>query len=456
MEMTQSMLEVPEQFRSWCAELFGFFVCLHSSIRTIIVSLVKYGKLKADKRGEFNMVKGKNILVGVSGGIAVYKACILTSKLTQQGANVKVVMTENAAKFVTPLTFQALSRNPVYIDTFDEKDPEKIAHIDIADWADIAIVAPATANIIGKLANGIADDMLSTTFLATRADVYIAPAMNVHMYNNPAVVKNMQQLEEWGYHFIEPGAGYLACGYVGKGRLEEPETIIDVIRRHQQREEPLKGKNVLISAGPTREVIDPVRFFSNRSSGKMGFALADAAFELGADVTVVAGPTHIELQHANIKRIDVVSAEEMYQTMHAHYPESDIVIKAAAVADYRPKVTHQEKMKKTDGDIVVEMERTKDILQSLGEKKENQFLVGFAAETVNALAYGKEKLEKKNLDAIVINNVAEEGAGFAGDTNIVTYLNRSLKEEALPLLTKKEVAEKLWQFIIRDMKDEKK
>src|SRR5690625_3553621 len=295
------------------------------------------------------MLKNKKVLLAVTGGIAVYKACDLTSKLTQAGAEVRVIMTESACEFVSPLTFQALSRNPVYIDTFDEKDPEKIAHIDLADWAEIAIIAPATANIIGKLANGIADDMLSTTFLATRADVYIAPAMNVHMYNNPAVVKNMQQLEEWGYHFIEPGAGYLACGYVGKGRLEEPEAIIDVIRRHQQRKEPLKGKNVLISAGPTREVIDPVRFFSNRSSGKMGFALADAAFELGADVTVVAGPTHIELQHANIKRIDVVSAEEMYQTMHAHYPESDIVIKAAAVADYRPKVTHQEKMKKTDG-----------------------------------------------------------------------------------------------------------
>jgi phosphopantothenoylcysteine decarboxylase/phosphopantothenate--cysteine ligase len=404
------------------------------------------------------VVRGKNIIVGVSGGIAVYKACALTSKLVQKGANVRVVMTENATKFVSPLTFQALSRNPVYTDTFDEKDPNKIAHIDVADWADIAVIAPATANILGKVANGIADDMLSTVLTATRADVYIAPAMNVHMYAHPAVMKNMKQLEDWGYHFIEPGAGYLACGYVGKGRLEEPETIIEVIEQHQSKDElldePLKGQKVLISAGPTREVVDPVRFFSNRSSGKMGFALAEVAQELGAEVTVVAGPTTEELQSSKINRVDVVSAEEMYQAMHRVFPESDIVIKAAAVSDYRPKETYTEKVKKSDGDIRVEMERTKDILQSLGQEKKRQFLVGFAAETENPIDYGKEKLEKKNLDAIVINNVATEGAGFAGDTNIVTYLNRALDEENLPLASKHEIAKQIWQFIIRDKKDE--
>ena len=400
------------------------------------------------------MVRGKNIIVGVSGGIAVYKACALTSKLSQKGANVRVVMTENATKFVSPLTFQALSRNPVYIDTFDEKDPEKIAHIDVADWADIAVIAPATANIIGKLANGIADDMLSTILTATRADVYIAPAMNVHMYAHQAVINNMKQLEEWGYHFIEPGAGYLACGYVGKGRLEEPETIIEVIEKHQNREQPLQGKKVLVSAGPTREVIDPVRFLSNRSSGKMGFSIAEAAHELGAKVTVVAGPTEEELKYNQINRINIVSAEEMYEAMHQEYPTTDIVIKAAAVSDYRPKETYTEKMKKSDGDLIMEMERTKDILQSLGEKKEHQFLVGFAAETESPLAYGKEKLEKKNLDAIVINNVAEEGAGFAEDTNIVTYVNQELQEESLPLSSKDQIAENVWKFIIRDMKDE--
>lgn len=400
------------------------------------------------------MVKGKNILLGVSGGIAVYKACALASKLTQKGANVKVIMTENATKFVSPLTFQALSRNPVFTDTFDEKDPEKIAHIDLADWAEIAILAPATANIIGKLANGIADDMLSTTMIATRAEVYIAPAMNGHMYNHPGVIKNMSLLENWGYHFIEPGAGYLACGYVGKGRLEDPETIIRVIEDHQKKDAVLKGKHVLVTAGPTREVIDPVRFLSNRSSGKMGFAIAEAAAKLGADVTLVAGPTTIETKHPAVRRIDVISAEDMYEAVLNVYPASDIVVKAAAVSDYRPKQTFTEKMKKQPGDIVMEMERTKDILHTLGEKKEHQFLVGFAAETEDPLEYGKGKLEKKNLDAIVINNVSEEGAGFAGDTNIVTYLNRHLKQENLPLQTKEKIADELWKLIIRDLKDE--
>ena len=401
------------------------------------------------------MVNGKNILLGVSGGIAVYKACALVSKLTQKGANVRVMMTENATKFVSPLTFQALSRNPVYIDTFDEKDHEKIAHIDVADWAEIAIIAPATANIIGKLATGVADDMLSTTLTATRAEVYIAPAMNVHMYAHPAVINNMKQLEEWGYHFIEPGAGYLACGYVGKGRLEEPETIIEVVEQHQDREQPLLGKKVLVSAGPTREVIDPVRFFSNRSSGKMGFAIAEVAADLGAEVTVVAGPTDLQLNNSLIKRVDVISAEEMYDAIHTVFPKTNIVVKAAAVSDYRPKESLDEKMKKQSADLILEMERTKDILQSLGEQKKDQFLVGFAAETNNPLEYGKKKLDKKNLDAIVINNVATEGAGFASDTNMVTYINRSLEQETLPLATKKEIAHQLWQLILRDMKDER-
>src|SRR5690625_3313617 len=258
------------------------------------------------------MIKNKKILLGVSGGIAAYKACDLTSKLTQRGADVRVVMTKSATKFVSPLTFQALSRNPVYIDTFDEKDPNKIAHIDVADWADIALIAPATANIIGKLAHGIGDDMLSTTLLATRAEIYIAPAMNVHMYANPAVIRNMKQLEEWGYHFIEPGAGYLACGYVGKGRLEEPQTIIQTLQEHQRNKAVFAGKKVLVSAGPTREKIDPVRYLTNRSSGKMGFAIAEAAAQLGADVTLVTGPVHLEVTHPSIRRIDITSAEDMY------------------------------------------------------------------------------------------------------------------------------------------------
>ncbi|WP_121605242.1 bifunctional phosphopantothenoylcysteine decarboxylase/phosphopantothenate--cysteine ligase CoaBC [Virgibacillus sp. Bac332] len=401
------------------------------------------------------MVNQKNILLGVSGGIAAYKACALASKLTQKGANVKVVMTANATKFVSPLTFQALSRNAVYTDTFDEKDPAKIAHIDLADWADLTILAPTTANLIGKLANGIADDMLSTILLATQSDVYIAPAMNVHMYAHPAVMENMKKLEAWGYHFIEPGAGYLACGYVGKGRLEEPESIIQAVEIHQNQDRLfLKGKHVLISAGPTRERIDPVRFFTNRSSGKMGYALAEAAAEAGAIVTLVSGPTSQIITHAQVKRIDVVTAEDMYQAMHRHFPTSDIVIKAAAVADYRPRVVYDQKMKKHDGDWNIVMERTKDILQSLGERKESQYLVGFAAETEKPIENGMKKLEKKKLDAIVINNVADSGAGFEGDTNIVTYMNKNKERKTITQAPKKEVAHQLLRMIKKDLKDE--
>ncbi|AXI09032.1 bifunctional phosphopantothenoylcysteine decarboxylase/phosphopantothenate--cysteine ligase CoaBC [Oceanobacillus zhaokaii] len=401
------------------------------------------------------MVFKKNILLGVAGGIAAYKACALTSKLTQKGANVKVVMTKSATEFVSPLTFQALSRNPVYTDTFDEKDPNKIAHIDLADWADIVIIAPASANIIGKIANGIADDMLSTTLLATKASVYVAPAMNVNMYGHPAVMKNMQQLDEWGYHFIEPGAGYLACGWIGKGRLEEPETIIDVLEKHQSVEPFLQGKKVLVSAGPTHEKIDPVRFFTNHSSGKMGFALAEAAAKFGAEVTLVTGPTSLTAANNKINRINVTSAQDMYEAMHQYFPTNNIVIKAAAVADYTPKLVYDEKMKKQPGDLQLEMTRTKDILLSLGEIKTNQFLVGFAAETSNSIEYGLNKLEKKHLDAIIINDISTKGAGFGGDTNIVTYVNKKREREDIELASKKEIAEKVLRFIDRDMKDEK-
>lgn len=401
------------------------------------------------------MLQNKKILLGVSGGIAVYKACDLTSKLVQQGADVRVMMTESATKFVSPLTFQALSRNDVYIDTFDEKDPRKIAHIDVADWAEIAIIAPATANIISKLSYGIADDMLTTTLLATRADVYIAPAMNVHMYAHPAVMENMKKLDKWGHHFIEPGAGYLACGYVGKGRLEEPLSIIEAVKNHQKNAQLLSGKKILISAGPTREVVDPVRFFSNRSTGRMGFAFAEAAASFGAEVTLVAGPVELDVHHPNIKRIDVVSAQDMYDAMWKEFASADIVIKSAAVADYRPKATYDEKMKKQPGEYVVEMERTKDILQSLGDGKKSQFLVGFAAETSNVLEYGQKKLENKHLDAIVINDVSAEGAGFGHDTNIVTYINKQLNKEELPLASKRSIAEQILTLIQRDMKDER-
>lgn len=399
-------------------------------------------------------MKNKNVLLGVSGGIAVYKACALTSKLTQMGVNVRVIMTASAVKFVSPLTFQALSGNAVYTDTFDEKDPGKIAHIDVADWADIAIIAPATANVIGKMTHGIADDMLTTTLLATGASVYIAPAMNVHMYAHPAVAANMKQLEKQGYHFIEPGAGYLACGYVGKGRLEEPESIIEAIEQHQKHAVLLAGKKVLISAGPTREEIDPVRFFTNKSTGKMGFALAEAAAMFGAEVTLVAGPVALQISNQRITRVNVTTAQEMNEAMHQYFSAHDIVIKAAAVADFRPKTVYQQKIKKHAGEWHIEMERTQDILRSLGEKKTHQFLVGFAAETTDPLAYGLKKLKDKHLDAIIVNNVAEVGAGFGGDTNAVTYVTPDKDPDELKMASKRKIAEQILRRIDRDMKDE--
>ena len=388
------------------------------------------------------MLQQKKILLCVTGGIAVYKAVDLTSKLVQAGAVVKVIMTPSAQKFVTSLAFQALSRNDVYIDTFDEKDPSVISHIDLADWADVILVAPATANVIGKLANGIADDMVTTTLLATTAPVYIAPAMNVHMYEHPAVKTNMQRLLSFQYKFIEPKEGFLACGYVGKGRLEEPLTIVEKLKEHflqEQNTPSLQGKVVLVTAGPTVEKIDPVRFLTNHSTGKMGYAIAETAANAGAEVILVSGPTTISPPH-NVKTIQVQSADEMYEAVLAYYNKADIVIKSAAVADYRPKIIHTNKVKKQDGDISIEMERTKDILKALGEKKQHQILVGFAAETNDVETYAKHKLNKKNLDFIVANNVTEKGAGFGTDTNKVTIFSKDGQVRELPMLSKKEVA----------------
>ncbi|MFS0861433.1 bifunctional phosphopantothenoylcysteine decarboxylase/phosphopantothenate--cysteine ligase CoaBC [Fredinandcohnia sp. 179-A 10B2 NHS] len=391
-------------------------------------------------------MNNKKILLCVSGGIAVYKAVALTSKLTQAGATVKVIMSESAMKFVTPLSFQALSRNEVYYDTFDEKDPSVIAHIDLADWADLIIVAPATANIIGKLANGIADNMITTTLLAATVPVWIAPAMNVHMYDHPAVKRNIYVLAGDGYKFIEPSEGYLACGYVGKGRLEEPEKIVELVGAHFFQQPFLKNKKVLITAGPTREKVDPVRFFTNRSTGKMGYALAEAASLAGADVTLISGPTNLSSPR-NVKTIRVESADEMLKEVLTYYKQSDIVIKSAAVADYRPKNVYDEKMKKQSGEMVLELERTTDILKTLGEQKENQLLVGFAAETTNVAEYAKRKLETKNLDLIVANNVTETGAGFGTDTNIVTIYKRDGSHVELPLMSKLEVAKAILQEV---------
>ncbi|MEH7094663.1 bifunctional phosphopantothenoylcysteine decarboxylase/phosphopantothenate--cysteine ligase CoaBC [Neobacillus vireti] len=400
------------------------------------------------------MSKERNILLCVTGGIAVYKAAALTSKLVQAGFNVKVILSESAEKFVTSLTFQALSRNDVYTDTFDEKNSQVIAHIDLADWADLILVAPATANTIGKLANGIADNMITTTLLAATSPVWIAPAMNVHMYDHPAVKRNLQVLAQYGCQFIEPSEGYLACGYVGKGRLEEPEKIVILIQNYfnQQKQEKLKGKTVIITAGPTREKIDPVRFISNHSSGKMGYALAEESAKQGAHVILVSGPVSLSAP-AGVELIKVESAEEMYQEVLKHYDSADVVIKTAAVADYRPKVTFDHKVKKQAGDTNIELERTSDILFELGKRKGNQLLVGFAAETDHLEEYAKTKLSKKNADMIVANNVKAEGAGFGTDTNIVTLFKRSGEIISLPLMSKNEVAVNIIEEITSLLKD---
>ncbi|RLQ95793.1 bifunctional phosphopantothenoylcysteine decarboxylase/phosphopantothenate--cysteine ligase CoaBC [Falsibacillus albus] len=398
------------------------------------------------------MLKGKNILLCVTGGIAAYKAAALTSKIKQAGADIKVIMSDSARQFIAPLTFQALSRNEVYFDTFDEKNPEVIAHIDLADWPDLIIVAPATANVIGKLANGIADNMITTTLLATKAPVWIAPAMNVNMYDHPAVQKNIQTLDRYGYQFIEPSEGYLACGWVGKGRLEEPEKIVSLIEGffHDRSKGMLKGKRIIVTAGATKEKIDPIRYFTNRSSGKMGFAIAGEAAKEGAEVLLVTNSSLPAPDGVTI--LPAETAEDMYHEVMKHAPEADIIIKSAAVADYKPKYIYGHKMKKQDGDLVIELERTKDILKDLGEKKEHQFLVGFAAETENIDQYAMKKLQQKNADIIVANNVTQEGAGFAGDTNIVTIYKRDGSKKELSLMSKRMVAKELLNEIVQSMK----
>ncbi|WP_282019693.1 bifunctional phosphopantothenoylcysteine decarboxylase/phosphopantothenate--cysteine ligase CoaBC [Planomicrobium okeanokoites] len=401
------------------------------------------------------MLANRRILLCVSGGIAVYKAVALVSKLSQAGADVKVIMTESARQFVQPLTFQVMSRNDVFYDTFDEKDSSVIAHIDLADWADLVIVAPATANVIGKLANGIGDDMVTTTLLAATAPIWIAPAMNVHMYDHPAVKRNIQRLHDDGIRFIEPSEGFLACGYVGKGRLEEPEKITELVNGFFSREMLLKGKKVVVTAGPTRERIDPVRFLTNFSSGKMGYAMAQAAAELGAETILISGPVSLPAP-SGVKRVMVESAEDMLQAVKAEYADSDFVIKTAAVADYRPKTLHGQKMKKQEGDASLELERTADILHYLGTEKGRQVLIGFAAETNDVSHYAKRKLERKNADYIIANDVTESQAGFESDTNKVTIFGKGDFEQSFELLPKQELARQLLKLIVeREMRNDR-
>lgn len=411
----------------------------------------------------YKHIANKTIMLGVTGGIAAYKAAALASKLRQAGAELHVIMTRSAAQFVQPLTFQTLSQNRVMTDTFEERNPSAIAHIDLADRADLFVIAPATANVLGKLANGIADDMLTTTLLATQAPVMIAPAMNVHMYDHPAVQENIAKLAGWGYLFIEPAEGQLACGYVGKGRMEEPETILQVIDRFfagtvaaetYALKKDLSGKRVLITAGATRERLDPVRFFSNRSTGKMGYAIAEEARDRGAEVVLIAGATTLP-DPVGMKVTKVESAQEMYDAVLSHFASADVVVKAAAVADYRPAIVHPHKMKKQDGALSIQLERTPDILKLLGQQKTRQILVGFAAESENLEANAMQKIKQKNLDMIVANNILSAGAGFAGETNIVTIFDQNGKLLDLPQMAKKEVAQHLWDEIVKKWPGEK-
>jgi phosphopantothenoylcysteine decarboxylase/phosphopantothenate--cysteine ligase len=391
-------------------------------------------------------IKGKTIILGITGGIAAYKSAVLCSKLVQAGANVHVIMTESAAKFITPLTLQTLSRNAVHIDTFDERNPEVVTHIHLADQADLIIVAPATANILAKMAGGFGDDMLSTTLLAASCPIIIAPAMNVHMYENPAVVNNMELLAARGAMFIEPGTGQLACGYVAKGRLAEPEQIVESVIGWFERSNKLAGKKVLVTAGGTMERLDPVRYLTNDSSGKMGFAIAEAAKRMGAEVTVVAGRVSANIP-SGISVVTVESAQQMLDEVLARYEASHIVIKAAAVADYRPVVQNEQKIKKGNDRLVLELERTTDILKLLGETKTDQFLVGFAAETEHVEQYAMDKLKRKGCDLIVANDVSAAGAGFNGDTNIVQVFAEEGLIRSLPLMSKREVASRLMDLV---------
>ncbi|MDJ1109858.1 bifunctional phosphopantothenoylcysteine decarboxylase/phosphopantothenate--cysteine ligase CoaBC [Macrococcus caseolyticus] len=357
------------------------------------------------------------IVLGVTGGIAVYKAIDLTSKLVQNGHEVRVIMTESAEQFVTPLAFQALSRNPVYTDIFVEQNPAEIQHIALGDWADIMIIAPLTASTLGKIAHGISDNMLTATVLAFTKTIYLAPAMNSNMYNNPAVIDNIQTLLKRGFKFIEPGEGFLACGYIAKGRMSEPLEIMKFIAEDNI-EKDLQGKKVLITAGPTVETIDPVRYLTNRSSGKMGYSLAEAANLRGADVTLVSADVGLPVPNG-VRHIKTESAQDMFNAVRDNM-EQDLIIKAAAVADYTPVETYDQKLKKQEGDLTITFKRTEDILKYIGEHKTTQFVVGFAAETEHVEKYARGKLIKKNADVIVANNVGDKSIGFKSNDNAVT------------------------------------
>lgn len=427
------------------------------------------------------MLQGKTIVLGITGGIAAYKAASLCSKLTQAGAKVRVIMTQNATKLVGETTLQTLSRHPVYTDTFNEHDPSVVSHIDLADQADLFLIAPATANIIAKMTYGLADDMLSTTLLATTAPIMVAPAMNVHMYAHPATQHNMNILRKRGVLMVEPGEGLLACGYTGKGRLAEPEDITsEVIGFFRLGEEqyrnqlacsqgsvqqdakgstpklvngPLTGRTVIVTAGGTVERIDPVRYITNDSSGKMGFAIAAAARDMGADVTLIAGQTQAEVP-ALVQLIRVESAQDMHHAVMQRYQEADLVVMAAAVADYRPVVRADKKIKKKEEKLVIELERNPDILADLGQQKEHQFLIGFAAETDHVEQYAVDKLKRKQCDMIIANDVSRDDAGFGTDTNEVMIFDHAGLVEKISLTSKHTIAKRILELATARMHKE--
>lgn len=392
------------------------------------------------------MLRGKTVVLGVTGSIAAYKIATLASMLVKKQASVHVIMTKNATNFINPITFETLTGHKCLVDTFDRNFEFQVEHVSMAKQADVVMVAPASANVIGKLAHGLADDMLTTTLLACKCPKIVSPAMNTAMFENPIVQDNLKILEKYGYEVIQPASGYLACGDTGAGKMPEAETLYQYIERALADPKDLIGKKVLVTAGPTQENIDPVRYITNHSSGKMGYAVAKAAMLRGADVTLVSGQTALT-PPMFVKYVQITTAEEMYQEVTSRSDEQDIIIKAAAVADYRPKTVYENKVKKKEGQMAIELERTRDILAYLGEhKKENQFLCGFSMETENMIGNSRAKLQKKNLDMVAANNVKVEGAGFQGDTNVMTLITQD-QEIALPLMSKEEAANKILDII---------
>ena len=402
--------------------------------------------LNMKERGHY-MLKGKTVLLAVTGSIAAYKIAYLASSLKKLDADVHVLMTENATNFINPITFETLTGNKCLVDTFDRNFEFSVEHVSLAKKADVVMLAPASANVIGKIAHGIADDMLTTTVMACRCRKIVAPAMNTNMYENPIVQDNLKILKKYGYEVIAPAEGYLACGDTGAGKMPEPQLLLEYILRETACEKDMKGLKVLVTAGPTQEPIDPVRFITNHSTGKMGYAIAAVCMRRGAEVTLVSGPTAVQKpEFVNI--VPVTTAREMFEEVTSRADEQDIIIKAAAVADYRPKNVSSEKVKKTDGELSMEMERTDDILAYLGShRRPGQFLCGFSMETENVLENSRKKLKKKNLDMIAANSLKVEGAGFGGDTNVITIITED-EEVSLELMSKEEAASKILDQIL--------